>query len=569
MPQITLGNSDAGDVQLDVLKLVDTRCLIQANSGGGKSWLMRRIAEQTAGQVQVIILDPEGEFVTLREKLDVVIAGKDGDVPCDPRSAGLLARRLLELQTSAVVDLYDLKLHERRRFVRLFLEALIDLPRALWRPCLVMIDEAHMFCPERSAGESEATAAVIGLMAQGRKRGYCGMLATQRLSKLHKDAEAECNNVFIGRTWLDIDQLRAGNLLGVAKTEDRRQLRDLEAGEFFTFGPAIVAAGITRLKVGPVITTHPKSGQRHKLAAPRPSEAIRRVAGELRDLPKQAEEEVKSLAEAKKKIAELQKELKQTTKPIDEKDLQRRIDQATAAARRESAGLEKQLVGKLAQAEKVLRQIAGLAVGTKFEVPQNCPMPPAAAISRETVNPPRKPNPPAAARKAFTHQVNGSAAAEPGDVKLDKCHRAILQVLAEHPEGCTAGKLTLLSGYRFSGGFRNALGDLRKAGYITGGNTGVMAITPEGEACGPFDPLPTGQALIDYWLNHNSFDKCHRAILAALVEQRAGLTAEELCEVTGYQFSGGFRNALGDLRKAGVIEGSNRGTMKASDHLFE
>jgi DNA helicase HerA-like ATPase len=48
-------------------------------------------------------------------------------------------------------------------------------------------------------------------MSQGRKRGYARILAPQRLSKLHKDAAAEANNVIIGRTWLDVDQARGGD----------------------------------------------------------------------------------------------------------------------------------------------------------------------------------------------------------------------------------------------------------------------------------------------------------------------------------------------------------------------
>src|SRR5262249_44437227 len=65
-----------------------------------------------------------------------------------------------------------------------------------------------------------------------RKRGYAGIIATQRLSKLHKDAAAEANNVIIGRTWLDADQARAGDALGLSKA-DRVKLRDLGQGEFY------------------------------------------------------------------------------------------------------------------------------------------------------------------------------------------------------------------------------------------------------------------------------------------------------------------------------------------------
>jgi hypothetical protein len=41
---------DGGKLDCDVSSLVDTRLLIQANSGGGKSWLLRLIAERAGIQ---------------------------------------------------------------------------------------------------------------------------------------------------------------------------------------------------------------------------------------------------------------------------------------------------------------------------------------------------------------------------------------------------------------------------------------------------------------------------------------------------------------------------------------
>ena len=151
-------------LELDLPTLVDTRLLIQANSGGGKSWLLRLIAERAG--IQSIVLDSEGEFASLREAVDVLLVGAGGELPANPRHAALLARRLLEYRVSAVVDLYELKLSDRRRFVRLFLESLIHLPRDLWRPTLVILDEAHIYCPERGSGDAESTEAVISLMSQ-------------------------------------------------------------------------------------------------------------------------------------------------------------------------------------------------------------------------------------------------------------------------------------------------------------------------------------------------------------------------------------------------------------------
>lgn len=177
------------DIGFDLQKLIDSRLLIQANSGGGKSWIVRRLIEQAYGKVQIIVIDPEGEFSTLREKFDFVLAGKGGDTPAEPKSAALLARRLLELNVSAIVDLYELPPQERKKFVRFFLESMVNAPKELYHNVLVVLDEAHIFVPEKE--ESEAANAVIDLCSRGRKRGYCAVLATQRISKLAKDAAAE------------------------------------------------------------------------------------------------------------------------------------------------------------------------------------------------------------------------------------------------------------------------------------------------------------------------------------------------------------------------------------------
>src|SRR5581483_7523640 len=77
--------------------------------GKRQSWLIRLLAEQLFGKVQVILIDPEGEFASLREKFDYVLVGKGGETPADPRSAALLAHKLLEVKASAVCDLYEMK----------------------------------------------------------------------------------------------------------------------------------------------------------------------------------------------------------------------------------------------------------------------------------------------------------------------------------------------------------------------------------------------------------------------------------------------------------------------------
>lgn len=296
---------------IDLPTLIDTRLLVQANSGGGKSWLLRRLLEQSHGKVQQIIIDLEGEFSTLREKYDYILATKEGDTAAEPRSAALLAKRLLELHVSAIIDLYELSHQERKHFVRLFLTAMINAPKGLWHPCLVIIDEAHVFAPQ--AGQSEAMESVIDLATRGRKRGYCAVLATQRLSKLHKDAVAEMNNKLIGRTGLDIDRKRAAEELGFTTKEDAISLRNLAPGEFYAFGPAM-SETVEKITVGPVETSHPKAGARIITQVTPPTAKIRKIIAKLADLPKEAQQETYDIESLKAENTTLKRRINQLEK---------------------------------------------------------------------------------------------------------------------------------------------------------------------------------------------------------------------------------------------------------------
>ena len=138
-----------------------------------------------------------------------------------------------------------------------FLNALFEAPREHWFPALVVVDEAQLFAPA-AAGEvaddarKASLSAMTNLMCRGRKRGLAGVIATQRLAKLAKNVAAEASNFLMGRTFLDIDMLRAADLLGM----ERRQaeaIRDLDRGQFLGLGPAIARRPVL-VRVGAVRT---------------------------------------------------------------------------------------------------------------------------------------------------------------------------------------------------------------------------------------------------------------------------------------------------------------------------
>lgn len=85
--KVAIGQHNGTPVRLDIDQLLRTRLLIQANSGGGKSYALRKFLEETHGKVQHLVIDPEGEFSTLRERFDYVLVGKGGDIHADVRTA--------------------------------------------------------------------------------------------------------------------------------------------------------------------------------------------------------------------------------------------------------------------------------------------------------------------------------------------------------------------------------------------------------------------------------------------------------------------------------------------------
>jgi hypothetical protein len=241
-------------VAIDLEELLATRLLVQGNSGSGKSHLLRRLLEECAGQVQQVVIDPEGDFVTLADAFGhVVIDGAD----YSPREIEALAARVRQHRASVVLTLDELEVEQQIRCAALFLTALFDAPREHWYPALVVVDEAQMFAPAAAGEMSDDTrrltlSAMTNLMCRGRKRGLAGIVATQRLAKLAKNVAAEASNFLMGRTFLDIDMQRAADLLGMDRRQAER-IRDLQRGQFLGLGPAISRRPVA-VSVGPVRT---------------------------------------------------------------------------------------------------------------------------------------------------------------------------------------------------------------------------------------------------------------------------------------------------------------------------
>lgn len=574
-----------GTASIDLDRLIVQRLLVQASSGGGKSWAIRRLVEQAFGKIQIIIIDPEGEFATLREKFDFVLASKGGDTPADARSAALLATKLLELGASAVCDLYEMNPLDRHRWVGLFLDSLVNAPKELWHPVLVIIDEAHVFCPEKGKGDSEARGAVLGLISRGRKRGFCAVLATQRLAKLDKDAAAELLNVMIGRTILDVDRDRAAEALGIRRSDKEQfhaTVRSLPPGDFFVLGPAFPeSAGAQQMKVGVIQTTHPESGSAKAAHKPATPEKIKSLLPKLEDLPKAAEEKARTEADLRNELHNLRTQLTIAQKAapvVDEGRIARELETALHKQSHKFEGILRAAVHDdqrlrdgitdiirrctlLLEAGNPIAEVRPFDRGGSLHVPEkSIQMPPMKQIITSV--------------PLITTKPNGHMRHEGSAPDLSGPEKRILNAIAwmesigiSEPEQTA---VAFLAGYTTGGGaYNNPRGRLNQRGYIRYISGDKLALTDEGRvhATAPLQALDKDE------LQKQVMERLpgpEQKILRVLLESYPSAVSNEECALkSGYTAGGGaFNNPRGRLRTLGLIDYPSPGMLTAKPLLF-
>ncbi len=551
-------------IEVDLLKLIASRLLIQASSGGGKSYAIRKSVEQLIGHVQVIIIDIEGEFVSLREKFPFALVSKEGEIPLNVRYAETLAHKLLETNLSAIIDMSEMEVHQRRIFAKRFLGALIESPKHLWHPCVVVIDEADFFAPEGK--ESESTRAVINLSSRGRKRGICSILATQRIAKLNKDATADILNKIIGLTGQDIDQKRAGNELGFATRNDVISLRNLKPGEFYGFGPAI-SNEVIKFKVGKTETTHTEYGQYGKVSPTTPN-AIKKILGKLSDIPEEAEKELTTKQQLQDEVKRLTIELKK--KPVTVQSAPVISDTSKAeitllknqlqAERKSYSLLLKVMQTKNIHTEKAVKilmeiintELPKMETGT-IGAP-DVHSTPKAGIIKSFI--PAKPAAPLQSVSAKPVGTNGAM-------------RMLKAAAMFAPESITKTRMALLARLSStSGSFTTYMSTLKRQGLLVGeGN--LFTITEEGlKHAGEVEPLPTDpDELINFWCAIIGDGGGASRMLRSLAANYANaMTKKELGDAVGMSStSGSFTTYISTLKRNGLIKVNGQDVQLSSE----
>ena len=547
---------------------------ILAVRGAGKSNTAAVMAEEMfAAGLPFVVIDPVGSWYGLRSSSDgqrpglpvPIFGGKHGDIPLERGAGELVADLVVEKRLTCVLDLsrFDTE-SDKKAFLLAFARRLYQRNE---HPLHLFLEEADDYIPQSPMGdEKHLLRAWENIVRRGRARGLGMTIITQRSAAVAKMVLTQVETLFAMRTTgpQDIAAIEAWVKYHQVGRDVLSTLAGLEDGEAWVWSPHYL-----------------KTMARHQIRRRRTFDSgatpgnVRvqdtRPAATLADIdvPALQERMAATIERAKAddpkalraRIAALERQLATPPTPVAPTVIERPVltaDQLTALTallgRLETVTLD---LSKSVQAPVVALCEAFQGVATAIGAAR-APQPPAPAA-----HPVTRPQPaPIPMRRSPGQTEHG--------ITLGKAERAVLTVLAQHPDGCDRGKLTLLAGYRYSGGFRNSLSALRSAGYLEGGNEQTMRITAAGrQALGPVDPLPTGADLQAYWLSHPLTGKAERAILQTLFRAPAGLTAAELCQRTGYEFSGGFRNSLSNLRTAGLLEGKNTERMRAAAVLLE
>jgi hypothetical protein len=177
-------------VHPDVLIGNGNGVLISGVQGSGKTGIMARILEQASlFHVPMMVFDRESDILSAVAQMPRGVLGTYDNCPS--------ARDIIKNGLQVVYDLstWD-SMDEKGEFIAYMVNTLYQvvdaLPVSLRTPCLIGLDEAAMFLPQRR-GEVFSTdtykamhGAFHTIATTGRKRGLTPVLASQKLSEIAK-----------------------------------------------------------------------------------------------------------------------------------------------------------------------------------------------------------------------------------------------------------------------------------------------------------------------------------------------------------------------------------------------
>lgn len=568
---------------LPIEAIVETFAVL-GKRGAGKTATAVVMAEEmiSAGHPAVVV-DPVGVWWGLRSSADgkkdglpvVIFGGDHADVPLTDKAGHIIADAIVSGRFPSILDLSHLSKSAMRRFMADFLERLYARNR---EPLHLIVDEADMLAPQRLPAEGlRLFGAMDDIQRRGRARGIGTTLITQRPAVINKDLLSQAEVLIALRLTGARDVAAIDEWVRLNADEDeaklvKASLASLPVGTAWVWSPSLLGV-LEKVPVRRRTTfdssATPKPGQPRPVAEAFASIDTTALGAQIDSLTEEAAASDPKALRAK--VARLEKDLvlaqgatgpperveveKVVEVPVLTSEQEKVLAESTERIREYAANASTRAEQAVAQIHAEVERVSGMLDQLRAVVvqpSQATPSAPAGGSARDAgrsqtphTSPPRRPH------------ASGSPSGPAGDVdgvRLGKTERTILSVLAQHGPR-THDQLALLSGYsRKASTIGVALGRLRKAGLVADGRP--ITATDEGVAWLGDDvvPLPTGQALMDYW--RGKFGLTEQRVLDAVISAYPHDTSQaEIAEKTGYSPTASTIGvALGRLRKVGVID---------------
>jgi len=252
----TVNLDTVGRISLTLEELLTQRIAVLGVSGSGKTNTTAVIIEELlAGGVPLTICDIEGEYWGLKEKYQILIAGKgpNCELQVELEQAGTLAELSHTRRIPIILDFSEMAATEMQEFLLAYLNKLWELSGKHKQPYAVVIEEAQEFIPQ--AGRTLVKELVTKIALRGRKRGLMGIIVSQRSQKVDKSFLSQATLLFLHRVTFPNDIAVYKDLIPLPPREVEQIVGKLGRGEVIVLSNGEA----TRVQMRVRHTYHPSS----------------------------------------------------------------------------------------------------------------------------------------------------------------------------------------------------------------------------------------------------------------------------------------------------------------------
>lgn len=572
--------------------VLEQHIAVLGKTGRGKTSTAKLIIEQTVGDdpdARVCIMDPvksdwwglTASAGGLRGGLPFqILGGPHGHVPLHS-GAGKAVGELVA-SGKLPLSIIDMRDFEPGGIYRFYVDFAAVLMRRMRGVVTLVMEEAHLFAPKERSGFSQENMAVHyakNMATGGRSAGIRLILSTQRVQALHNALLGSCDTMIAHGFTAPADQEPVIKWFKANATKEQREtieqsLSGLRKGEAYIFsGEAKLFERVQFQRISTYDNTAtPDNSDRkvHVETAPIDRDGLRELLGSV-----VAEAEADDPKMLKKRIADLEEQLSDA-RVVDAEFVDEEAIKKEAYGRGRADGLEQmrvaagEVIAKYGvEYARCLDAFRTAIARTDFDPPQLPALPDPPERMFAEVLPrlgPRKD--PVHARQVI--EVKSPKPMTIGGEPMKPVVRAILTVMAQHPDGLSKGQILVHANYRSSGDTSAAFADLTRRGWITSNFGSGVAITSLGvEALGPYDALPTGRELRKKLLAGDKLSRVEKAILECLFSHHPqSVSKGDILREANYKSSGDTSAAFAKLTKLGYVNKAAGGHLVAGRDLF-